>query len=63
MTKSININGRPVVVLNTLSCGPGCEPDTYNLKGGSYVYRIAGEWWLQVRGQFKRRVIVEKGGG
>lgn len=58
MTKSININGRETVVLNTLSCGPGCEPHTYELNGGSYVYRIADEWFLQVRGQFKRRVEV-----
>jgi hypothetical protein len=58
MTKSININGRETVVLNSLSCGPGCTPHTYELKGGSYVYQIAGEWFLQVRGQDKRKVEV-----
>jgi hypothetical protein len=58
MVNEINVNGRPVVVLNTLSCGPGCAPHTYALKGGSYVYEIAGQWFLQERGQFKRKVEV-----
>lgn len=58
MVNAISINGRTVAVLNTLSSGPGCQPHTYELKGGSYVYEIAGEWFLQVRGQSKRRVEV-----
>jgi len=58
MVNAINVDGRPVEVLNTLSCGPNCTPHTYELNGGSYVYEIAGEWWLQQRGQGKRRVEV-----
>jgi hypothetical protein len=58
MTKSINVNGRETLVLNSLSSGPNCAPHTYELKGGSYVYEIAGAWWLQERGQFARRVEV-----
>lgn len=59
MTKSIHINGRAAVVLNALSCGPGCTPHTYELKGGSYVYQIAGQWWLQERRATARKVAVE----
>lgn len=58
--QSITINGRPVPVLNTLSSGPNGQRHTYILSGGSYVYEIAGEWWLQERGQFKRRVEVQE---
>jgi hypothetical protein len=59
MVKSINVNGRTEVVLNTLSVGPGEQPHTYELKGGSYVYEVAGQWFLQARGQFKRAVQVQ----
>lgn len=58
MVNEINVNGRPVVVLNTVSCGPNCTPHTYELKGGSYVYEVAGEWWLQQRGKIKYKVEV-----
>lgn len=57
MVNTINVNGRAVKVLNTLSVGPGCAPHTYELAGGSYVHEIAGQWFLQVRGQ--RAVAVE----
>lgn len=58
MTKTIAINGHVVTVLNRLSSGPGAEPHTYELRGGSYVYEIAGRWWLQERGQYPRLVTV-----
>ena len=58
MVNEINVNGKPVAVVNTLSCGLGCGPHTFELKGGSYVYEIAGQWWLQERGREKRRVEV-----
>jgi hypothetical protein len=58
MVNAINVNGRPVVVLNTLSVGPNCQPHTYELKGGSYVYEVAGQWFLQERGQLRRVVEV-----
>jgi hypothetical protein len=58
MVNTLTVNGRTVAVLNTLSCGPGCQPHTYELSGGSYVYEIAGSWWLQERGQSKREVTV-----
>jgi hypothetical protein len=58
MANTLTVNGVERTVTNTLSCGPGCEPHTYELTRGAYVYRIAGEWWLQERGQFKRRVEV-----
>ena len=58
MVKHISVNGVLRAVTNTLSCGPGCEIDTYELTRGAYVYRIGREWWLQERGQFKRQVEV-----
>jgi hypothetical protein len=58
MTNTITVNGRTEKVLNTLSSGPGQPVHTYELRGGSYVYEIAGIWWLQEAGQFKRRVEV-----
>jgi len=58
MVKQITVNGAAAKVINTLSCGPGSEPHTFELSGGSYVYQIADVWWLQERGQFKRAVRV-----
>jgi hypothetical protein len=58
MVKQITVNGVERKVTNTLSCGPGCEPHTYELTRGAYVYRVGAEWWLQERGQFKRAVTV-----
>lgn len=60
MVNAIAINGRPVQVLNSLSCGPNCTPHTFELAGGAYVYEVAGAWWLQERGQFKREVAVAR---
>jgi len=58
MANTITVNGRAMQVTNTLSCGPGCTPHTYELKGGSYVYQVGREWFLQVRGQSARKVEV-----
>lgn len=58
MANTITVNGRTVRVLNTLSCGPGEAPHTYELKGGAYVYRVGREWWLQERGREKRPVSL-----
>lgn len=58
MIKHIAINGTAREVTNTLSCGPGCEPHTYELTYGAYVYRVGGTWLLQERGQFARQVTV-----
>ena len=46
------------MVLNSLSSGPNEQAHTYELNGGAYVYEIGGVWWLQERGQSKRRVEV-----
>jgi hypothetical protein len=56
--KTIKINGRDEKVTNTLSCGPGEAPHTYELTRGRYVYRIADVWYLQIPGQFKILVSV-----
>lgn len=58
MANDITVNGTARKVTNTLSSGPGCEPHTYELTHGAYVYEIGGVWWLQERGQFKRKVEV-----
>ena len=58
MMNRITVNGVERKVTNSLSSGPGCEPHTYELTNGAYVYRIARVWWLQERGQFKREVAV-----
>jgi hypothetical protein len=58
MVKQIAVNGTARTVVNTLSYGPGTVPHTYELAGGSYVYEIAGSWFLQARGQFKQNVTV-----
>jgi hypothetical protein len=60
MANTVTVNGQAVAVVNTLSCGPGCTPHTYELRGGSYVYEIAGIWWLQMGGQSKRQVEVAR---
>lgn len=59
MTNAIKVNGQARKVTNTLSCGPGQEPHTYELTGGAYVYSVGGTWKLQERGQFARVVSVE----
>lgn len=59
MTNSITVNGQARKVTNTLSCGPGQEPHTYELTGGAYVYSVGGAWKLQERGQSARAVTVE----
>jgi hypothetical protein len=61
MVKQITVNGQAEQVTNTLSCGPGCEPSTYELTRGAYVYAVGSSWYLQERGQFARKVAVEKG--
>ena len=58
MVNEITVNGSLVQVLNTLSYGPGESVHTYELKGGSYVYEISGSWFIQERGQLKRRVEI-----
>jgi hypothetical protein len=58
MVNHIAVNGRSVAVLNTLSCGPGCAPSTYELAGGAYVYAVGSSWWMQERGRDKRQVVV-----
>ncbi len=58
MVKHITVNGAAVQVLNTLSDGPGTDVHTFELKGGSYVYRVADTWFLQERGKFKIPVKV-----
>jgi hypothetical protein len=58
MVKQITVNGAARTVVNTGSYGPGLEPHTYELKGGSWVYRIADKWYLGQPGQFKRQVEV-----
>ena len=60
MANVITVCGLERKVFNALSCGPGCVPHTYELGGGAYVYRIADDWWLQERGQFKRKVEVAR---
>ncbi len=59
MTNAITVNGQARKVTNTLSCGPGEEPHTYELTGGAYVYRVGNDWKLQERGRFARVVRVE----
>ncbi len=54
MNSTQTVCGRTVV--NTLSSGPGCTPHTYELAGGAYVYQVAGQWFLQERGQVRREV-------
>lgn len=58
MVNHITVNGSVKQVVNTLSCGPGEKPHTYELKGGSYVFEIGGVWWLAEKGQSKRNVEV-----
>jgi hypothetical protein len=58
MVKHITVNGTAVQVLNSLSDGPGTDVHTFELKGGSYVYRVADVWFLQERGLFKVPVTV-----
>ncbi len=58
-TMTIQLDGSTYQVLNTLSAGPDCEPTTYELKGGSYVYQVGGYWFLQRRGQFAQKVILQ----
>lgn len=55
---SIRVDTIYRTVLNTLSAGPGCEPTTYELSGGEYVYRVGSTWYLQRPGQFKQSVTV-----
>jgi len=55
--KKVLVDGVAHRVLNALSGGPGCIPHTYEFSGG-YVYEIAGIWYLQLPGQFKRPVTV-----
>lgn len=55
--RTIKVDGRDREVFDALSCGPGCVPHTYEIRGG-YVEKIAGVWWMQEPGQFKRQVEV-----
>ncbi len=55
----VRVDGRERQVTDRLSSGPGLPPTTYELRGGAYVYEIGGSWWLQERGQFKRKVTLE----
>lgn len=59
MNATIKINGQERKVTNTLSGGPGCEPTTYELTGGDYVYRVGNVWKLQVPGQYAVVVTLE----
>ena len=58
--RAVKVDGVPREVVNTLSSGPGAPVHTYELRGGSYVYKVGAQWWLQERGQFKRPVTVEE---
>lgn len=58
MANTVTVNGVERKVTNTLSDGPGTAVHTYELTQGAYVYRVGREWWLQERGQFKRKVEV-----
>lgn len=46
-------------VTNTLSTGPGTPVETYELTGGSYVYRVGDRWKLQRPGQYAVIVALE----
>lgn len=54
----VSINGKPVKVFRTLSCGPECEPHTFELSNGDHCYVVAGVWKLQRRGQQAYPVAV-----
>ena len=56
----IKVNGLNKKVTDALSSGPGSKIHTYKFIGG-YVYEIAGQWFLQLPGQYKTPVNVERG--
>ncbi len=47
----IKVNGVAREYVNALSCGPGCTPHTYELRGGGLVRETPVGWILEHRGQ------------
>ena len=61
VTTMVTVNGAAVKVSNAFSCGPGCEPHTYELAGShgrKFITKIGKDWQLEQPGQFPRKVEV-----